>query len=105
MKNAILILADYRQRDETLHDSPSIRYEGIQVLISTLKTHCSTTLADARQVGGELSVKTEKVVDTILSIDDKLGEHDDSAFEDLKNLQHDLAEIMMAAFEKIKKLE
>lgn len=105
MKNAILILADYRQRDETLHDSPSIRYEGIQVLINALKTHSNTTLADARQAGGELAGKTEKVVDTILSIDNKLGKHDDSAFEDLKNLQHDLAEIMMSAFEKIKRLD
>ena len=98
-KNAILLLADYRQRDSGLQDSPLARNEGTRVLTDALKAHGRTILANAHSLGGELDTKTKKAVHTLFDIDEKLEKNDESAYEDLRTLQHDLADVMMATFE------
>ena len=98
-QNSVLILADYRQRDDGLHDSPLIRYEGIKLLINALKVHSSATLANAKIIGGELETKTQKALETFNGIDEKVARNDDSAFNDLRTLQHDLADVMTSTFE------
>lgn len=98
-QNSVLILADYRQRDDGLHDSPSIRQEGIKLLINALKVHSSASLANAKVIGGELEAKTIKAVETFNAIDEKVARNDDSAFNDLRTLQHDMADVMTSTFE------
>jgi len=100
-KNAILILSDFRQRDSNLQASPLARYEGIGILIGTLKVHERTMLSAAQAIGGEIDNKTKKSIHLISAIEEKVEEHNDSAYEDLRELQHDLADLMMSTFEHL----
>lgn len=98
-QNSVLILADFRQRDESLHNSPLIRQEGIKLLTNALKVHSSAMLTNAKIIGGALESKTQKAVDTFNAIDEKVARNDESAFNDLRTLQHHLADVMTSTFE------
>jgi hypothetical protein len=98
-QNAVLILADYRKRDDRLRDSPLIRHESVKVLINALKQHNRNVLPNVKIIGGELQVKTQKAVRSLHEIDEKVEKRDDTAYDDLRGLQHELADIMMATFD------
>jgi len=100
-KNVVLTLADYRQKDTNPEGSPFERYKEIRALMDKLKAHCRTVLADAQVLGGELDVNTKRAVHTIFTVDEKVRKQDKSVFEDIGPLQHDLAEVMIAAFESL----
>ena len=103
-QNAVLMLSDYRQRDSNLQDSPSIRYEGIKVLLDVLEQHRSTALTEAKVIGGELEAKTQAAIQKIKAIEAKVDQHNESAYNDLRILQHDFAGVMMFTFELLQKL-
>jgi len=103
-QNAVLILSDYRQRDSSLQESPSVRYEGIKVLLDVLKQHSSTALTEAKVIGGELEAKTQEAIRRIITVDEKVDKHDESAYDDLQIIQHELAGVMMSTFELLQKL-
>lgn len=103
-QNAVLILSDYRQRDNSLQESPSVRYEGIKVLLGVLEQHRSTTLTEAKVIGGELEAKTRAAIQKIKAIEAKVDQNNESAYTDLQTLQHDLAGVMMSTFELLQKL-
>jgi hypothetical protein len=103
-QNAVLILSDYRQRDNSLQESPLIRYEGIKVLLGVLEQHKSTALTEAKVIGGELEAKTQAAIQKVNAIEAKVDQHNESAYNDLQMLQHDLAEVMMFTFELLQKL-
>ena len=67
-----------------------------------LKANYHTVLADARVLGGELDANAKKAVDTLFAIDEKVAKQDESAFEDLRTLQHNVAEVMISTFESLK---
>ena len=73
-QNAVLMLSDYRQRDSNLQDSPSIRYEGIKVLLDVLEQHRSTALTEAKVIGGELEAKTQAAIQKIKAIEAKVDQ-------------------------------
>jgi len=98
-QNAVLILADYRKRDDRLHDLPLIRHESVKVLINALKQHSGATLPDAKIVGGELQARTQRTIQNLHDIDEKINKRDESAYDDLRDLQHELADVMMATFD------
>ena len=98
-KNAVLVISDYRRRDVALQDSLLERYEAIMVLINVLKVHHHAALSSARIIGGELGDKAREMVHTLINIEEKVARHDSSAFEDLKSLHHNLANVMISAFE------
>ena len=103
-QNAVLILSDYRKRDNSLQESPSVRYEGIKVLVDVLRQHSGTALAEAKVIGGELEAKTQVAIRKFHTVDEKVDKHDESAYNDLQVLQHDLAGVMMSTFELLQKL-
>jgi hypothetical protein len=100
-KNAVLTLADYRQEDTSLGDPPLEGYEEIRALMDKLKARCHLVLADAQVLGGELDAVTKRAVHTIFTIDEKVRKQDESVFEDIRPLQHYLAEVMIATFESL----
>ena len=102
-QNAVLILSDYRQRDNSLQETPSIRYEGIKVLLGVLEQHSNTALTEAKVIGGELEAKTHAAIQKIQAIEVKVDQQNESAYNDLKTLQHTLAGVMMFTFELLQK--
>ena len=103
-QNSVLILSDYRQRDNSLQESPSERYEGIKVLLGVLEQHRTSALTEARVIGGELETKTQAAMRKIKAIEAKVEQHNESAYNDLQTVQHDFAGIMMFTFELLQKL-
>lgn len=103
-QNTVLILSDYRQRDSGLQESPTVRYEGIKVLLGVLKQHRSTILSEARIIGGALESRTREVFSKYDILGEKISNHNESAYNDLKILQHDLAGVMMSTFELLQQL-
>lgn len=101
-KNAVLTLADYRKRDPALQNLPLKRYKEIKAIIDNLKANCRSALSDAKLLGGELDDNTKKTVHTLLAVYEKIVKQDDSAFEDLRSLQHNLADVMISTFESLK---
>jgi len=100
-RDMVLTLADYRQRATTLENSPLERHEIMRVLMDRLKARYRTALANSQILGGELDVNTKRAVQAIFTIDNKVERLDDSVFNDLSTLQHDLSEVMIAAFESL----
>jgi len=98
-KNAILVISDYRQRDVGLQHLSLERYEAVTIMINVLKKHHHAILASSKIIGGDLDANTRKSVNALVTIEEKVKKHDDSAFEDLKSLHHDIANIMIYAFE------
>lgn len=98
-KNAILVISDYRKRDVGLQYSSLERYEVVTIMINALKKHHHAALACSKIIGGDLDANTRKLVNALVTIEEKVKKHDDSAFEDLKSLHHDIANIMIYAFE------
>ncbi len=100
-RNSVVILAQYRQALES--DSPGgDKFEKVRILVVKLIANSNTTLADAGTLGGEIKDKTRKTVEALRAVREKLINEDDSLFDDLQTLQHDLADIMILAFEFIK---
>ncbi len=100
-KDMVLTLADYRQKVTSLEDSPLVRREKIRAMMDKLKAHYLTALADAQVLGGEMDVNTKRAVHAIFIIDNRVERLDVSVFDDLRTLQHALAEVMIAAFEAL----
>ncbi len=104
-QNGVLILSDYRQRDSNLRESPSVRYEAIKSMLGVLKQHSNVALTGAKIVGGELEINTKETIQKFNIIDEKIDKYDESAYDDLKILQHDLATVMMSTFGLHQKLK
>jgi hypothetical protein len=101
-RNAVVILAQYRQRSASVADSPAERYEGAKVLLEKLMAKASLALADARNLSGEIYDRTRETIDGLRAMEAKLASGDESLFDDLQTLQHDFADVMILAFEFIK---
>ena len=104
-QNAVLIFSDYRQRDVNLQESPSVRYEAIKGMMNVLKQNSNVALTEAKIVGGELENNTKETIQKFDLVDEKIDNHDESAYADLKTLQHDSATIMMSTFELLQKMK
>jgi hypothetical protein len=98
-QNTVLILSDYRQRDSSLQKSPLVRYEGIKMLMGILKQHSGHIIIEAKTVNSTLESRTQEVIRKYDILGEKIDNHDESVYNDLKVLQHDLAGIMMSTFE------
>lgn len=98
-QNTVLILSDYRQRDSSLQKSPLVRYEGIKMLMGILKQHSGHIIIEAKTVNSTLESRTQEVIRKYDILGEKIDNHDESVYNDLKVLQHDLASIMMSTFE------
>jgi hypothetical protein len=98
-QNTVLILSDYRQRDSSLQKSPLVRYEGIKMLMGILKQHSGPIILEAKTVNSTLESRTQEVIRKYDILGEKIDNHDESVYNDLKVLQHDLAGIMMSTFE------
>jgi hypothetical protein len=101
-RNGVVILAQYRKESADDSDSPVGRYEEVGVLLEKLMANSRLALADARNLRGEINIKTMKTVDGLRAVKEKLANEDESLFDDLQALQHDFADVMILAFEFIK---
>jgi len=101
-RNAVVILAQYRQQSAGEADSLEERYENVKVLLEKLMVKASVTLADARNFRGEIYDRTRETIGELRTVEAKLASKDESLFDDLQNLQHNFADVMILAFELIK---
>jgi hypothetical protein len=100
-RNAVVILAQYRQQSGHEADSPAGQFEEARALLEKLTDKASLALADARNLGGEIYDRTRETIDGLRAIEAKLADEDESLFDDLQALQHDFADVMILAFEFI----
>jgi hypothetical protein len=101
-RNGVVLLAQYRKETADDDDSPAEWYQEVQVLLKKLLADSDLALADARILRGEINTKTVRTVDVLRIVEAKLAKEDESLFEDLPDLQHDFADVMILAFEFIK---
>jgi hypothetical protein len=101
-RNGVVVLAQYRKETATDDDSPADRYKEIGVLIDRLLANSNLALTDASILRGEIDAKTRKTVDGLHAVKEKLTSEDASLFDDLPDLHHDFADVMILAFEFIK---
>jgi hypothetical protein len=98
-RNGVVVLAQYRQENAEAAEHQSGNFDGVKPVLDKLNHNMNLAMNDARILGGELNDRLKKTFRIMHAIEDKLGNHDKSLFEDLQSLQHDLAGIMIRAFE------
>jgi hypothetical protein len=98
-RNGVVVLAQYRQENAEAAEHQSDNFEGVKPILDKLNHNMNLAMTDARILGGELNDSVKGTIDVIHALDDKLRNRDRSLFEDLHGLQHDLAGIMIRAFE------
>ena len=101
-RNGVVALAQYRQENADTGDHEAGGFYGVKAVVDKLDENIRMVITDARILGGELNDKTKQTVSILDTIKEKLVTNDDSLYEDLKALQHDMADIMIRAFEKLK---
>jgi hypothetical protein len=101
-RNGVVILAQYRKKSADDADSPAERYEEVSVLLDKLMANATLALADARRLRGEINAKAVQTVEELRVLKEKIANEDESLFDDLQDLQHDFADVMILAFELIK---
>jgi hypothetical protein len=101
-RNGVVVLAQYLKKTTEDGDSPADRYKEVGIVINSLLTYSDLALADAGLLHGEINAKTKKTVEGLRVMEEKLAKEDASLFDDLPDLQHDFAEVMILAFEFIK---
>jgi hypothetical protein len=101
-RNGVVALAQYRQENTGATESDPENFTGVKNILNKMNTGINVVNTDARIIGGELNGKIQKAVSVLGTIEEKLGNQDRSLFEDLLNLQHELADIMIRAFEFFK---
>jgi hypothetical protein len=101
-RNGVVALAQYRQENADVTDYQVGSFDGVKAVMDKLGNNIRVVINDARILGGELNDKTKQTVATLDTIKEKLVTDDDSLYEDLKVLQHDMADIMIRAFEIMK---
>ena len=99
-RNGVVVLAQYRQ--QAADDSPAYRFGEVKVLIDKLVESSKPVVDDARVLGGEINTRARKTVAGLLSVQQKLAAEDASLYDDLQDLQHDFADVMILAFESVK---
>jgi uncharacterized membrane protein len=98
-RNCVVVLAQYRQENIDAAEHNPDSFNGVKNILDIMSSDIQVVNSDARILGGELSGKIQKAVSELGTIESKLGNKDASLFEDLQDLQHDLADIMVRAFE------
>jgi hypothetical protein len=101
-RNGVVVLAQYRQENTDAVDLHPESFDGVKNILDKMNSGIRVVITDARILGGELSENIHKTIGMLHTIEDKLRNKDDSLFEDLQDLQHDLADIMIRAFEFFK---
>jgi hypothetical protein len=101
-RNGVVVLSHYRKETADDSDSPDDRYKEVGVLIDRLLANTDVALADASILRGEIDAKTKKTVEGLYAVKEKYDNEDTSLFDDLSDLQHDFADVMILAFEFIK---
>jgi hypothetical protein len=101
-RNGVVVLAQYRQENVDAADHNPDSFDGVKNILEKMNSGIRVVNTDARILGGDLNKKIQKAIGVLGTIENKLGEKDDSLFEDLQDLQHDLADIMIHAFEFFK---
>jgi hypothetical protein len=99
-RSGVVALAQYRQ--QTAGDSSAARYFDVKVMIDKLVVNSKLALEDARVLGGEIYTRVRKTVAGLGAVQLKLAGEDPSLFEDLQDLQHEFADVMILAFELVK---
>lgn len=101
-RNGVVVLAQYRQENaDALEHNPG-NFDGVKNILDKMNSGIRVVISDARILGGELGEKIQKAIGVLGTVEEKLGNRDNSLFEDLQDLQHDLADIMIRAFEFFK---
>ncbi len=101
-RNGVVALAQYRQENVDAADYQAGSFDGVKAVVDKLDENIRMVITDARILGGELNDITKQTVDILDTIKEKLVTNDVSLYEDLKVLQHDMADIMIRAFEILK---
>jgi hypothetical protein len=101
-RNGVVALAQYRQENAGTTEGDPENLNGVKNILDKMNSGLGVVNTDARILGGELNNKIQKTIGVLHTIEDKLGNRDNSLSEDLQNLQHDLADIMIRAFEIFK---
>ncbi len=99
-RNGVVALAQYRQ--QTTGDSSAARYFDVRVLVDKLVANSKLALEDARILGGEINTRARKTVAGLAAVQLKVEAEDPSLFDDLQDLQHEFADVMILAFELVK---
>jgi hypothetical protein len=96
--SAVVKLAQYRQsRAES--DRRGGEYDELRKVITRMSTGSRRMLIDANFVDDELRARTKKAIRSLQTVEKKLWQQDVTVFRDLPSLQHNLADIMILAFE------
>jgi hypothetical protein len=98
-RNGVVVLAQYRQENADTADSQEENFDGVKAILDKMNANLRLVIADARILGGELNEKIKKAIGVLQVMEVKLVNNDKSLFADLQDLQHDLADIMIRAFE------
>jgi|GEM_PF-2419837 len=101
-RNGVVVLAQYRQDNADVSNYQDGSFDGVKVVVDKLHDNINVVVSDARILGGDLNSKTKETIAILDKIEGKLLTDDDSLHEDLKVLQHDMADIMIRAFEIMK---
>jgi len=99
-RNGVVALAQYRQ--QTIGDSSAARYWDVKVLVDKLVAGSKPALEDAGVLGGEINTKARKTIAGLAAVQLKVAAEDPSLFDDLQDLQHEFADVMILAFESVK---
>jgi hypothetical protein len=98
-RNCVVTLAQYRQENVDAAEHNPDSFDGVKNILDKMNSGIRVVITDARILGGELNDKVQKTIGVLGTIENKLGNKDASLFDDLQDLQHDLADIMIRAFE------
>jgi hypothetical protein len=98
-RNGVVLLAQYRQENAEAVEHQSGGFDGVKDLVDKLNNNANTVMTDARILSGELKGRIGMTIGMLHDIEMKLVKNDKSLFEDLQGLQHDMADIMIRAFE------
>jgi len=104
-KNASRLLEGFNQGNSGLQDVPLQQYDRAKALVDTLTGHCRGILADARTLGNELDTTARKAIYTLFTIEDKVEQHDDTAFEDMQTLIDNLSDVVTATVNSAKQTD
>jgi hypothetical protein len=99
-RNSVVVLAQYHQQSAA--DPPAGWYIEVKAVLDKLTDGSRLALDDARVMGGEINARTRKTVEGLRAVREKLAAEDASLYDDLQDLQHDFADVMILAFEFVK---
>jgi len=101
-RNGVVVLAQYRQQKPGAGRAPLDRFEELRLVLDRLLDSSKVALGDARYIGGEVNDKTRLTVEELRILREKLANEDNSLLDNLQEIQHSFADMMIIAFELIK---